>query len=124
MGTRKIAVAVLAAVVAALVLARIPTSRAENAREMGHPQSPQDPQSAESPADQLPPGTSTSSKTVHRKTGTNSSETIRHTRVVEKGAAPPELTQAEDLIQKRDYAAAEPLPVSYTHLTLPTNREV
>ena len=109
MGTRRVAIAVLAAVVAALVLARIPTSRAESAREMGHPQSPQDPQSTESPADQLPAGTSSSSKTVHRKTGTNSSETVRHTRVVENGSVPPELTQAEDLIQKRDYAAAEPL---------------
>ncbi len=109
MGIRRTVVAVLATVVAALVLARIPTSRAENALEMGHPQSPQDPQSTEAPADKLPAGTSSSSQTVHRKTGTNSSETVRHTRVAENGSAPPELTQAEDLIQKRDYAAAEPL---------------
>jgi len=50
-----------------------------------------------------------SSKPVHRKTGENSSETIRHVRVEEKDATPPELTQAEDLIQKRDYVDAEPL---------------
>jgi tetratricopeptide (TPR) repeat protein len=50
-----------------------------------------------------------SSKPVHRKTGENSSETIRHIRVEEKDSPPPELTEAEDLIQKRDYAGAEPL---------------
>jgi tetratricopeptide (TPR) repeat protein len=50
-----------------------------------------------------------SSKPIHRKTGENSSETIRHIRVEEKDSTPPELTQAEDLIQRHDYAAAEPL---------------
>jgi tetratricopeptide (TPR) repeat protein len=52
---------------------------------------------------------SSSTETVHRKTGANSSETIRHTRVMEQGSSSPEITQAEDLIQKRDYAAAEAL---------------
>jgi len=52
---------------------------------------------------------SSSSKPIHRKTGENSSETIRHVRVEEKDPIPPELTQAEDLIQKRDYAGAESL---------------
>ena len=52
---------------------------------------------------------SSSSKPIHRKTGENSSETIRHIRVEEKDSPPPELSEAEDLIQKRDYAAAEPL---------------
>jgi Flp pilus assembly protein TadD len=51
----------------------------------------------------------TSTETVHRKTGAGSSETIRHTRIVEQTAVSPELTQAESLIEKRDYAAAEPL---------------
>jgi tetratricopeptide (TPR) repeat protein len=51
---------------------------------------------------------SSSSKTVHRRTGPDSSQTIRHTRVLEPGA-PPELTQAETFIEKRDYTAAEPL---------------
>jgi tetratricopeptide (TPR) repeat protein len=56
-----------------------------------------------------PPGTTSSTQTIHEKTGPNSSRTIRHTRVVEQGSQPPELTQAEDAMQKRDYAAAEPL---------------
>src|ERR1700691_2528181 len=55
-----------------------------------------------------PPG-STSTQTIHEKTGPNSSRTIRHTRVVEQGSQPPELTQAADAIQKRDYTAAEAL---------------
>ena len=91
----------LAAVVAVPALAR--------AQDSSSPQSSAtDPQSAESPADKLPAGSS-SSQTVHRKTGPNSSETIRHTRVAEGGSASPELTRAEDLIQKQDFAAAEPL---------------
>jgi Flp pilus assembly protein TadD len=45
---------------------------------------------------------------VHRRTGPGSSQTIRHTRVLEDGAS-PELTQAETLIEKHDFAAAEPL---------------
>jgi len=55
-----------------------------------------------------PPG-STSTQTIHEKTGPNSSRTIRHTRVVEQGSQPPELTQAEEAIQKGSYATAEPL---------------
>src|SRR5580693_3220099 len=55
-----------------------------------------------------PPGSS-STQTIHEKTGPNSSRTIRHTRVVEPGSQSPELTQAEDAIQKRDYTAAEAL---------------
>ena len=47
-----------------------------------------------------------SSSSVHHKTGTNS---VHHTRVEEDVGPPPELTKAEDLIQKKDYAAAEPL---------------
>lgn len=63
------------------------------------------------PADSsaTPPGSTSSTQTIHEKTGPNSSRTIRHTRVVEQGSQPPELTQAEDSIQKRDYATAEPL---------------
>jgi tetratricopeptide (TPR) repeat protein len=56
-----------------------------------------------------PPGSTSSTQTIHEKTGPNSSRTIRHTRVVEPSSQPPELTQAEDAIQKQDYAAAEPL---------------
>jgi tetratricopeptide (TPR) repeat protein len=54
-------------------------------------------------------GQSVSSQTVHRKIGPNSSQTIRHTRIVEGGSQPPELAQAEQSIEKQDYAAAEPL---------------
>jgi tetratricopeptide (TPR) repeat protein len=43
---------------------------------------------------------------VHRRTGPGSSQTIRHTRVLEEGA-PPDLTQAEAFIEKHDYASAE-----------------
>ena len=45
---------------------------------------------------------------MHRRTGPGSSQTIRHTRVLEEGAS-PELTQAEAFIEKHDYASAEPL---------------
>jgi tetratricopeptide (TPR) repeat protein len=64
--------------------------------------------SQSSSADQSQTGTS-STETVHRKTDANSSETIRHTRVVEEDASAQQVTQAEGLIQKRDYGAAEPL---------------
>jgi tetratricopeptide (TPR) repeat protein len=65
--------------------------------------------SSATPSSSVPPGSTSSTQTIHEKTGPNSSRTIRHTRVVEQGSQPPELTQAEDAIQKRDYAAAEPL---------------
>ena len=60
---------------------------------------------------QTPPQTegSSSSLTEHRKTGANSSQTVRHTRVAEESPGSAEVAQAEDLIQKRDYAAAEAL---------------
>jgi tetratricopeptide (TPR) repeat protein len=66
------------------------------------------PQSGSSAAQQTSPNQS-STETTHRKTGANSSETIRHTHTVEQGSSSPEVSQAEDLIQKRDYAAAETL---------------
>ena len=59
-------------------------------------------------ADQTPVPNGDSSSTTHHKTGPNSGATIRHTRVRED-AQPPELGQAEALIQKKDFAAAEPL---------------
>jgi tetratricopeptide (TPR) repeat protein len=49
---------------------------------------------------------SSSSKPSHHKTGASSGHYIR---VEEEVAPPPELTKAEALIQKQDYAAAEPL---------------
>ena len=48
-------------------------------------------------------------KTTHQKTGPYSSQSVRHTRIAEEGAPRPELTQAEDAIQKHDFAAAAPL---------------
>jgi len=71
----------------------------------------QTPKPSNSPADQAPPPVegSSSSQTVHHKTGPNSSETVRHTRVVEEGSGSADLAKAEDLIQKHDYAGAEPL---------------
>lgn len=59
--------------------------------------------------DQSTSGTSSSSKSVYRKTGPDSSETIRHIQVREQDASSPELTQAENFIQDKNYAAAEPL---------------
>src|ERR1022692_4472508 len=50
--------------------------------------------------------TGDSSSNAHRKTGANSGH---HTKVAGEVVPPPELTKAEELIQKRDYAAADPL---------------
>ncbi len=47
-----------------------------------------------------------SSSTPHSNSATASGH---HTKVVEEVSSPPELTKAEELIQKKDYAAAEPL---------------
>ena len=63
-----------------------------------------------------PPATQTdsqspedSSSSVHHKTRANSGQKVHHTTVAEEEETPPELTKAEDFIQKQDYAAAEPL---------------
>jgi len=48
------------------------------------------------------------SSSVHHKTKSNSGQ-IHHTTIAEEAAPPPELTHAEDLIEKHDYAGAEPL---------------
>lgn len=50
-----------------------------------------------------------SSSSAHRKTGAGSGKTVHHTKVAEEVAPPPEQTKAEELIQKQDYAGAEPL---------------
>jgi tetratricopeptide (TPR) repeat protein len=50
-----------------------------------------------------------STTTIHQRTGPYSSRTIRHTKVPEESPSAPELAQAEEFIQKQDYAAAEPL---------------
>jgi tetratricopeptide (TPR) repeat protein len=90
-------------------------TRAQEAAQSAAPAAPTSSQAAQpsgtpsTDSSATPPGSSSSTQTIHEKTGPNSSRTIRHTRVVESGSQPPELTQAEDAIQKRDYTAAEPL---------------
>jgi tetratricopeptide (TPR) repeat protein len=107
--SRKFAAVVLAAASAAV------GARAHAFAQTAAPAAPASAQTAQPtgtpPTDSsaAPPGTTSSTQTIHEKTGPNSSRTIRHTRVVEQGSQPPELTQAEDAMQKRDYAAAEPL---------------
>jgi tetratricopeptide (TPR) repeat protein len=49
-----------------------------------------------------------------------SGQTVRHHRVAETAEVPPELTQAEDAIEKKDYATAEPL-LQKVVLTDPSN---
>ena len=51
------------------------------------------------------PQSDDSSSNVHRKRAGS----VHHTKVAEEVGPPPELTKAEELIQKKDYAAAEPL---------------
>jgi Tfp pilus assembly protein PilF len=65
--------------------------------------------STATPPGKTSPAQTSTTQTIHEKTGPNSSRTIRHTRITEQGSQPPELTLAEDAIQKRDYATAEPL---------------
>jgi tetratricopeptide (TPR) repeat protein len=48
------------------------------------------------------------SSSVHHKTKANSGQ-VHHTKVAEEEAPSPDFKQAEALIQKQDYAAAEPL---------------
>ena len=82
------------------------------ARAVSSPQAnaPSPAQDSQSPAQtEAPSPGSSSSQPVHRKTGANSSETIRHTRVAEVDSTSPQITQAENLIQKHDYVSAEPL---------------
>ncbi|HEY6337301.1 MAG TPA: hypothetical protein VIW68_02295, partial [Candidatus Sulfotelmatobacter sp.] len=106
--SKKIAIVTLALVCAGVI------ARAQNSGQSPAPaSSPSSPQTAQ-PTGTAPVDASaasagkTSTQVVHEKTGPNSSRTIRHTRVVEAGSQPPELTQAEDALQKHDYAAAEP----------------
>src|SRR5258707_1540331 len=91
-----------------------PTSSPPSSSQTGSQSSnPPAGQSQTEPAQTQPAGStsirSAEQKTVHQKTGPYSSQSVRHTRVAEEGAPPSELTQAEDAIQKHNYAAAEPL---------------
>jgi len=64
------------------------------------------PSSTQTDLSQSPAGGSSSS--THRKAAP-SSQSVHHTKVEEEVAPPAELTKAEELIQKKDYAGAEPL---------------
>ena len=59
-----------------------------------------------SPSRQTDSQTDSSSSSSHRQKGANSGH---HTKVAEEVGPPPDLIKAEELIQKKDYAAAEPL---------------
>ena len=50
-----------------------------------------------------------SSSSTHHKSGTNSGQSTRRTTVAEEVGPSPDLTKAEELIQRQDYAAAAPL---------------
>ena len=63
---------------------------------------------AQSPAAGQQAGSSSSSQTSHRKPGAKPGQAKRH-KVAEEEAQSPELTKAEELIQKQDFGAAEPL---------------
>jgi tetratricopeptide (TPR) repeat protein len=97
---RKPAVVVLAAC-ALLAWAEFASAQAPNTT----PSSNQAPTQSATQADSQSQDTGSSSS-VHHKTGTNS---VHHTRVEEDVAPPPEIAKAEEFIQKKDYAAAEPL---------------
>jgi len=89
---RKLAVVVLAAC-ALLAWAKFASAQGANTT----------PGSTQAPTQSQDTGSSSS---VHHKTGTNS---VHRTRVEEDAGPPPELTKAEAFIEKKDYAAAEPL---------------
>jgi tetratricopeptide (TPR) repeat protein len=55
------------------------------------------------------PTGSSSVKSGRENDGSYSGQTVRHYKVPAEGGQPRELTQAEESIEKRDYAAAEPL---------------
>jgi len=72
--------------------------------QAANPESPSNQTGSQSPADGS--SSSPSSSSPHRKTGSNSGH---HTKIAEQVGPPPELTKAEELIQKKDYFGAEPL---------------
>jgi len=86
-----------------------PQTNSQTSSQSSSSQAPNSPASGQQQAGESSSQQGVSSQTVHRKTGPNASETVRHTRVLDEGSVPPELTRAEELIQKKDYAAAEPL---------------
>jgi tetratricopeptide (TPR) repeat protein len=96
-GRRLGAVALAAAIVAAGTMRLRAQNGPAGASQQELPQA--------GPATQ-PEGSSSSQR--HHKRDANSGHAARHVRIAEESSS-PELTQAEDFIQKHDYAAAEPL---------------
>jgi tetratricopeptide (TPR) repeat protein len=96
---------VVAGWLASAVLAAC-TSAFGGAQAANPPAAPpsQDPQGQSLPQSQQDDGYSSS---VHHKS--NSGQNVHHTTVAEEVAPPPELTHAENLIDKHAYAGAEPL---------------
>src|SRR5580693_2332340 len=96
---------VVAGWLASAVLAAC-TSAFGDAQAANPPAAPpsQDPQGQSLPQSQQDDGYSSS---VHHKS--NSGQNVHHTTVAEEVAPPPELTHAENLIDKHAYAGAEPL---------------
>jgi len=107
--SRKFAAVVLAAASAAAGARAQASGQSAAPAQTAQPAGAPPTDSSATPYSSTPPGSTSSTQTIHEKTGPNSSRTIRRTRVIEQGSQPPELIQAEDAIQKRDYAAAEPL---------------
>jgi tetratricopeptide (TPR) repeat protein len=83
----------------AVLLAALPACAGAQASNTGSAAMQADPQTQ-------PEGSSSS---VHHKAKATSAQAAHHTTVAEEDAPPPDLKKAEELIQKQDYAAAEPL---------------
>jgi len=98
---RKLVASRLFAAVAALACLAV-FAGAQAANPPASPPSP-DSQAGEQP--KSPPEGYSSS--VHHKTKSNSGQNVHHTTIAEEDAPPPELTRAEELIDKHDYAGAE-----------------
>jgi|GEM_PF-184578 len=112
MVARKVAVGMLLAFVAGGTLAGAQSAGATQADpQPASPQSSSSPSSPENqpPADQPQSDAGTSSSKKIRHNGANSGRAVHHVQVPEDDPSPPELGRAETLIQKRNYAAAEPL---------------
>src|SRR5690348_5384532 len=105
MGARKLAVVGCAVLTASTLSIGAGVALAQNAESS----TPAPAAQTDQPRPSDSSSNSSSTEIVHRKLGSNSGQTIRHTRIAEGDAEDPELTQAEEAIQKQNYTAAEPL---------------
>ncbi len=103
MARRSVVARWLAGAVLLACLSRLAGAQAANPPA---PPPSQNPQNQSQPQSQQDDGSSSS---VHHKAKSNSRQSVHHTTVAEEVAPPPELTHAESLIDKHDYAGAEPL---------------